>query len=91
MSKQYPLTVFSNSPKEINVGPNMWVDNHGSAHVKLLSAVKRPMVRQVSRKIVKHICLFGLLKREHNMSVEQEDTETQYIINEQTKQQITQQ
>mmetsp|Transcript_25162 Transcript_25162/g.63845 ORF Transcript_25162/g.63845 Transcript_25162/m.63845 type:complete len:415 (-) Transcript_25162:10-1254(-) len=33
---------------EINVGPNMWVDNHGKENVELLSAIKRPMVQQVA-------------------------------------------
>jgi len=33
---------------EINVGPNLWIDNHGSEHMELLQSIKNPMMSQIA-------------------------------------------
>lgn len=32
---------------EFNVGPNMWIDNHGQDYVETLGSIKRPLISQI--------------------------------------------
>ena len=32
---------------EFNVGPNLWIDNHGSDWVKTLGSIKEPLIAQI--------------------------------------------
>merc|ERR1712054_546506 len=34
---------------EFNIGPNLWIDNHGKEQMELLKPIKDPLVKQISQ------------------------------------------
>jgi hypothetical protein len=34
---------------EFNIGPNLWIDNHGKEQLELLKPIKDPLVKQISQ------------------------------------------
>merc|ERR1712054_570776 len=34
---------------EFNVGPNLWIDNHGAEYVEMLQSIKQPLMSQITR------------------------------------------